>query len=109
MTTQTAKKVTLATIKAFVRKNKGQLYIRTLSRFDGQTDGVEQCADRGFSKVTETTTHIDHNMGILGAWFVGSSRDYFTAIKDNNAITENNFTGFHVFNCCGSFDIVTKD
>lgn len=41
-------------------------------------------------------------MGIKGAWFVLRGRDYFERIGDQG------FTGFHVYNCCGSFDIAIR-
>jgi hypothetical protein len=39
-------------------------------------------------------------LGITGAWFVRSSRDYFDFIDAEG------FTGFKVYNCCGSFRLL---
>lgn len=39
----TQKKITRATIKSFVKKNKDQLYISNKSDFDGMVDGVTEC------------------------------------------------------------------
>lgn len=96
-------KVTLATIKSFVRKNRDALYIRTLSSFDGMTDCVQPCDNREFRKAEAAPEHMTRNtLGVRGAWFVFDSRDYFTPIS------ENGFIGYHVYNCCGSFDLAVK-
>lgn len=92
------KKVTLATIKKFVRDNKDNLYFKLKSSFDGMTDCVEQ-RESGWRKVTPDLENINgYTMGIDGAWFVGSSRDYFTPIEN----------GYEVYNCCGSFYLTNK-
>jgi len=94
-------KVTMATIKSFVRKNQGKLYIRTKTSFDGMTDGCEPCADRSFTPAQQSdlSNAPTHTLGIMGAWFVGQSRDYLTPIN------EGGYIGYHVYNCCGSFDL----
>jgi len=93
-------KTTLATIKSFIRKNAGNIYINVKSEFDGMTDCCESRHD-GFTKAKhlENSGRDAHDLGIQGAWFVGSSRDYF---RDYN---ENGMTGFEVTNCCGRFII----
>lgn len=100
-------KITLATIKRFIKANRAALHICTQSRFDGMTDGVEQCRDQPFRlavapdysgrafKASEYDR--DNRLGIAGAWFVFESRDSFTAYDDGK------FAGFRVYNCCGSF------
>lgn len=90
------KKITLATIKAFVRKNEDSLYIMKKSSFDGMVDGVRACEDRAFRPV-ENEAHHEATMGIKGAWFVRGSRDYFNEYDDGK------FKGYEVSNCCGSF------
>lgn len=92
-------KATRATVKAFIRKNDGKLLIDTKSRFDGMCDGVRNCDERGFSPVIKTADHIDNTLGIQGAWFVGSSRDYITPFDKDGIM------GFEIYNCCGSFSI----
>jgi len=91
------KKITKATFKSFLKKNSGKLYIRTKSHFDGMTDCVEQCADQGWSKITDAEYKHENNLGIQGVWLVGGSRDYFTAYNDGK------FSGIDVYNCCGHF------
>ncbi len=97
-------KITLATLKSFVRKNEGQLFINVRSKFDGMTDGVES-RDGGFGEAKAddwSKNHVEHTLGYLGVWLVGSSRDSISAYEDDQ------FTGFHVYNCCGDFNIVIR-
>jgi len=99
----TTKKITLATVKSFIKKNQDQLFIKLISKFDGMTDGISFTKDAGFIPAEKDTTesknsdYNDRTHGIKGAWFVGSSRDYFTAFEDDNLI------GYKVSNSCGSF------
>jgi hypothetical protein len=69
------KKITMATLKSFINKNKAALFINVLSEFDGMTDGCES-RDGGFQKI-EVKTFEPHTLGIKGLWLVGSSRDNF--------------------------------
>lgn len=98
MTTTTTKKITMATVKSFVRKNSGNLFINVKSSFDGMTDCCESLYD-GFVKAQQDTDHPSHTLGIKGAWFVGDSRDYFQPY-DNIA---GDMTGIEVSNSCGHF------
>ncbi len=96
------KKTTLATIKAFVRRNASGLYVRTTSSFDGMTDCVQSVKGE-FRKVESLeASHKSNTLGIQGAWFVGGSRDYF------DAYDENGFKGYRVYNSCGSFILAVK-
>jgi len=100
------KKATMATVKSFIRKNEGRIYIDVKSSFDGMSDCVEQHKDRGFFLAHKADSNHGHNFGIQGAWFVGSSRDSITRIEKD--IDADLAEGFHIYNCCGSFDIVAK-
>lgn len=105
MQIEPSKKITLATVKAFIAKNRGELHISCRSRFNGMTDGVESCNDQGFTPVAAPSTEgkafknlgRDNTLGIAGAWFVFGSRDSFSAYDDGK------FSGIKVYNCCGSF------
>jgi len=81
------KKITKATFKSFIKKNEGKLFIQCVSSFDGIFDGVE---------------YVHDTLGYNGIWLVGGSRDYFTAFDNGD------FTGYEVYNCCGSFIIATQ-
>lgn len=90
------KKITLATIKSFIKKNRNGLFINVKSDFNGMTDCVEDVKG-GFKKITPSTNENKYNLGISGAWFVGGSRDYFTAYSDDFMV------GYEIYNSCGSF------
>ena len=96
-------KITLATFKSFIRKNRPNLLIRTKSVFDGMVDGVRDTGEREFTPARDSDQVFKNNMGIAGVWCVLSSRDYFSEIN------ENGITGIHVYNCCGSFDVATRN
>ena len=95
-------RITLATIKSFIRKNPNSLYIMQKSTFDGMVDCVMPCGDGGFKPVKPTEDNISHSLGISGAWFVKSSRDYYYPYEADG------FKGFTVSNCCGSFTLAIK-
>lgn len=96
-----SKKATVATVKSFVRKNRQSLLVKTTSSFDGTVDGVRQCEDLGFSPAV-TADHVEHTMGVQGAWLVGGSRDYIKPFR------EGGFEGYEVYNCCGNFRVAVK-
>lgn len=95
------KKITLATIKSFVRKNQ-EMYIKCTSKFDGMVDCVMSIDGSAFTRALPSDRNHDRTLGIAGAWFVGDSRDYFDAFDDGV------FTGYRVHNCCGSFYLAIK-
>lgn len=94
LTSQT--KVTLATIKSFIRKNRSSLFISCKSSFDGMTDCVESCPNPEFVPAQDCD-YTKYTLGIKGAWFVGGSRNYFKIFETNE------LTGYTINNCCGSF------
>ena len=95
------KKITKATLKSFVKKNAGSLYIKKKRSFDGVVDGCIIIRE-GFSPVVSTQNNREHTLEITGAWLVNGSRDYFNAYQDDN------FVGIEVYNCCGNFIIAIK-
>ena len=97
------KKITLATIKSFIRKNKGNLFIKNLTDFDGMVDCVMPCRNSEFNVAEETIRAIDNTLGINGAWFVGRSNDFFEEYLDKF------YTGYKISNCCGSFIIAINN
>jgi hypothetical protein len=90
------KKATMATVKAFIRTSGKALMIDSESSFDGMCDGVRQNPDRGFT-LTLPGNFPANDLGVQGAWFVGSSRDFIQPfVKDG-------IEGYRISNCCGSF------
>ena len=96
-------KITLATVKKFIRENSGKLFINVKSEFDGMTDATEQRTE-GFKEAKATEEYPMHTLGIDGAWFVRSSRDYFSTY-DNIA---GDMTGIEVTNSCGRFILAVQ-
>lgn len=97
----TTKKITLATVKSFIKKNSNNLFIKCETDFDGMTDCIQINNNAKFEKVNVDSTLRKNTLGINGAWFVGSSRDYFNLYELGELICIN------VSNCCGSFTIAT--
>lgn len=98
----TVKKITLATVKSFLNKNRKNLHIRCDSTFSGMSDMVEQNVGAEFKAATIDNGNVDHNFGIEGAWFVGQSRDYFKSFENES------YMGFEIYNACGSFILAIK-
>ena len=96
------KKVTLATVKSFIKKNNNELYIKLDGSFSGMTDCIEWEKDSQYVKAETDNVNSKYTLGIKGAWFVGSSRDYFYPVE------EGNFKGIKVSNSCGYFTIAIK-
>jgi hypothetical protein len=93
-------KPTVATLKAFVKKNRASLLIKVVSDFDGMEDGVRQTGATKFLPAQagrEPSHYAEHTLGINGVWLVGRSRDYVSAFS------EGGLTGYEVTNSCGSF------
>ena len=112
------KKITVATVKGFIRKNRENLMIRVKSQFDGMQDCVADCCnDNGFEKARERDRPMwyptqgseadkaenKQTLNIQGVYFVGG-RDYCKAFENEY------FKGYEVWNCCGNwFVAVAKE
>ena len=95
------KKITLATIKSFVRKNRDKLWISNGSHFDGMVDCVMPCS-KTWRKAEQTDRFLDNNLAIAGAWFVLRGGDWYSADDSDG------FVGYHISNCCGDFNLAVK-
>ncbi len=93
---QSTPKITLATLKSFIKRNSGKLFVKVHSSFSGMTDCVET-VDSNW-KLVEPGKEIGHG----GVWCVGRSNDYFTLFQTSE------YVGINVYNCCGSGTIVVK-
>lgn len=98
----TTKKVTLATVRSFIKRNLKDLHQQTLSRFDGMTDCVQRNENAAFrpANIEKFNEKDASQMGIPGVWFVRDSRDYFTVINTPE------WFGYEVYNCCGNWQIL---
>ena len=94
----TTKKITLATVKSFIRKSGENLHILCSSSFDGMEDGVRPTGQTDFVKARRCNENKD-TLGVAGAWFVGGSRNWFRVYNDGR------FSGITVSNCCGKFTL----
>ena len=95
-------RITLSTVKAFIRKNP-ELFILTKSSFDGMTDCCQSTKNKFFTPAKFGAKFPENTMGIEGAWFVKGSRDYFRPYESGN------FSGIEVYNCCGTFILAAKN
>lgn len=91
-------KITRATFKSFVKKNRSNMVIRVKSKFDGMYDMCME-GENKFVKAVDADRVHDNNLGIQGVWLVGGGRsgDYFTEYNDGK------IKGIEVYNCCGTF------
>ena len=89
-------KITKATFKSFIKKNRESLHINVKSKFDGMIDGCRN-ENYGFVKANDAEHNNEHNLNIQGVWLVGGSRDYF------REYSKNGMSGIEVSNCCGNF------
>jgi len=93
------KRITITTIKAFIRRNHGKIYICHHTAFDGMTDGIEMCSQE-IVPVEPTDSNLENTLGISGAWFVRHGKNYFKQVEKPG------MKGYHVYNSCGSFDLL---
>ena len=99
-TTQTTtKKITLSTLKSFVKKNRADLQILVSSTFDSMVDCVRPTDHSDFVPTVTTAYDERTTLGIHGIWLVGGSRNWFESFKSET------HTGFTVSNCCGKFTV----
>ena len=99
------KKITLATVKSFIKKahsSKG-LYVKIKSSFNGMTDGVDQVEDKFEKAEREINLDNKHTLGLRKVWFVGQGRNVFDVYQDEEYI------GYSVWNCCGEFIVAIKN
>lgn len=94
-------KITKATLKSFIKKNKDNLFIKVTSSFDGMTDCVQRVEDN-FKKVDNIDFNDSHSLGIRGLWLVGKSRNCFEEWEDKE------YKGIEIYNCCGTSIIAIK-
>ena len=101
-----SKKITLATIKSFLRKNEGSLFVSHGYSFDGMTDCCQPSRDKSIKTLEGSFDNNKPTLGFPALWFVGGSRDKFTTQEiESNGVK---YTGFEVYNCCASFTILAK-
>ena len=96
------KKITLATVKSWIKKNHGNIYIQIKNDFCGYNDCVIANKEPTWELASHNQNVNDNTLGINGAWVVKQSRDSLNAYDDNQ------YQGFYIYNCTGSFYIGIK-
>lgn len=100
-TLKATKKITLATLKSFAKRNENNIFFKVKSDFDGMTDCVQSVKSNWQkSEIVEPNNY--YQSGIKGIYTVGSSRDYFGIYEDEK------YFGIRVSNCCGSSILAVK-
>lgn len=106
------RKITVATVKAFIRRNRHRLLVNTRSTFDGMQDMVVANDRQGWAPA-EVATQYDEktgefvpvnedsprSLGLQGIWFVGDSGDRCQRVEKDGV------HGYEVNNCCGSWQV----
>lgn len=96
-------KITRATFKSFIKKNRNNLWVKKKRYFNGMIDCVDNIKDPMFQPSKNDNDSLnEHTLGIEGVWLVRGSRDYFSPYEDKF------YKGISVVNCCGSFIVVTS-
>jgi len=88
-------KITKATIKSFIRKNEGCLYIKHLSKWDPTDDSLRSLSDPVFVRAEEPKEIDNYNLGVYGLFWMSGIRN--TVYPFNNG----EFQGYEIANCCG--------
>ena len=101
-TLKTKKRITLATAKAFAKRNADKLYAKTDASFDGMTDCVQYNKNSKFEKTEISDNDNYYQTGIQGFYTVGHGDDYFKIYEDDD------FYGIECCNCCGNTIIAVK-
>ena len=101
-TLTSTKKITLASLKSFSKRNVGNLYSKEKSSFNGMTDCVESTKGKWTKSEILTVSDNYYKSGIKGIYTVGSSRDYFRIYEDAE------YFGIEVYNCCGTTILAIK-
>lgn len=91
-------KITIATVKSFIKRNRAQLLVKVTSQFDGMQDMVVGIENAQFHPAMDNQIpDSKRSLGICGVNFTASTRNYCTAFSDGT------YEGFSVSNCCGSW------
>ena len=93
---QETKKITLASLKSFAKRNEDKLFFKEKSGFSSMSDMVEQNSNPEWHKSKVSLDKVYYRTGIDGIYTVGSSRDYFEIYQDDD------YYGIEVYNSCGS-------
>ena len=97
------KKITLATLKSFMKKSE-TLFIKNTRVFDWMTDSVTGVHNTNYDPIRKNEIDFEqkHTFWIEWLRLVWWGRDHFKYFE------EDVYYGIEVWNCCGACRIVTK-
>lgn len=84
------KNITAITVRSFVKRNEGKVFIKKTAEFDGMTDCVEQVSDNWHK--AEYCLNIRRGIGLQGVYII-DGRTYYYAYEDSE------FVGYRYSNC----------
>lgn len=94
------KRITLATLKSFIKHNADNIHINLLSTFDSMIDCVSNRND-GFKHTLFNGSKIKNTLGYDGIWVNRTGNGfYYFENKD--------YIGIEVSNSCGNFIVASK-
>lgn len=95
------KRITKATLKAFIKKNIHNLWLEQSYSYDGRIDGIS-FNDKSFKRVIIDPDNLNKpNLGVPGIWITDSDNLFTEYCTDR-------FYGIEVYNCCGCFTIAIE-
>lgn len=101
------KNITAITVRSFVKRNEGKVFIKKTAEFDGMTDCVEQIMDNWHE--AKYCLDIRRGIGLQGVYII-DGRTYYYAYEDSE------FVGYRYSNCVERgiiavkrSDLVTKE
>lgn len=98
-------KATIATLKSFLKKNDGKIYVYNSSSFDGMFDMVQDNPGATWRLSPHKYNPDDKN-------YLGHKHWIYCVGRGGDIVTpycKDGFTGFEVYNCCGSFVVAIKE
>jgi hypothetical protein len=97
------RKITKATFKSFIKKNRDKLHIKITGILNPIEDGMDFKKSE-FEPAKSINKYLDYTLGIEGIYLVDFRRgNYFKPYKDDN------FTGIEVSNCCTYFTVAVPN
>ena len=60
-------KITMATVKSFIKKNAQELYLKKINSYDSMCDGINERDAHGFTQVALNPQTHKNKLGIDGA------------------------------------------
>ena len=93
------KNITAITVRSFVKRNEGKVFIKKTAEFDGMTDCVEQIVDNWHE--ADYCLDIRRGIGLQGVYII-DGRTYYYPYEDSE------FVGYRYSNCVESGMIAVK-